>query len=152
VYALVAPFPTIPDGVDGEDLQRAWRGESQGPFAGQPILLDDRTLDVLTAWWGEPASSAVQVLPKADLLDGTWDNQPSWAIIPFEDLGPRWKVLEIDGQSPLRKEFDLATYPLTVPISLTGESLLVDTTLASSQVEGAANLGLLWPATATLNG
>jgi poly-gamma-glutamate synthesis protein (capsule biosynthesis protein) len=142
VYALVAPFPTIPDGVDGEDLMRAWRGESQSPFAGQPILLEEHTLGALTAWWGEPASSSIQVLPKSELLDDAWDRRPSWVIIPFEELEPRWKVLEIDGQSPLRKEFDLTAYPLAVPISLTGESQLVDTILASNQVEGTANLGL----------
>jgi hypothetical protein len=33
VYALVAPFPTILDGVAFEDLIRSWGGEETGPFA-----------------------------------------------------------------------------------------------------------------------
>ena len=31
---------------------------------------------------------------------------PSWAIIPFEQIEPKWKVLMIDGQSPIQKKFD----------------------------------------------
>ena len=142
VYALVVPFPTISDGISWEDFRRAWVGESQDPFAGQPILLDEHTLGVLTAWWGAPALSAVKVLPESELLNHAWDHQPSWAIVPFEGLKPRWKVLEIDGQSPLRKEFELTNYHLAVPISLNGDSALVETILASGQVEAAANLGL----------
>ena len=30
----------------------------------------------------------------------------SWAIIPFEELDPRWKVLTVDGMSPLDSELD----------------------------------------------
>ena len=48
----------------------------------------------------------------------------SWAIIPFEELDPRWKVLTIDGQSPVRKDFDSATYPLSIPFSLLRKSEL----------------------------
>ncbi|MGD8458582.1 MAG: CapA family protein, partial [Anaerolineales bacterium] len=65
---------------------------------------------------------------------------PVYAIIPFEDLVPQWKVLEVDGLSPIRKDFDRTVYPLSVPIALHGvdtgpegtvlmafESLLSDT-------------------------
>jgi len=51
-------------------------------------------------------------LPAADLLDAAWSDHPAWAIVPFESLEPRWKVLTIDGQSPVRKGFDPVTYPL----------------------------------------
>jgi hypothetical protein len=129
VYALVTPFPTIPDGVSFNTLQRAWRGEAVGPFAGRPLLLDESTRAALSALWGEPAASAVAVLPAVDLLDYAWNNRPAWAIIPFEDIEPRWKVLQIDSQSPLHKDFDPAAYPLDLPISLFGEPVLLDATL-----------------------
>ena len=44
--------------------------------------------------------------------------RPSWALIPFEALEPRWKVLSVDGQSPVHNDFDLASYPLKVAFSL----------------------------------
>src|SRR5688572_16401675 len=39
VYALVAPFPTVTDGVSSDELKRAWvEGVSPAPFTGQPLL------------------------------------------------------------------------------------------------------------------
>jgi poly-gamma-glutamate synthesis protein (capsule biosynthesis protein) len=86
--------------------------------------MDENTLRVLSAWWGEPASQAVQAIPADQLLDTAWARRPAWAIIPFEAIEPRWKVLELDGQSPLRKGFDPRAYPLTVPFTLSGEPTL----------------------------
>jgi len=131
VYALVAPFPTLQDGITSAELMNSWIGEPAGPFAGRPLLMDENTFNVLTVWWGEPASQVVQVIPAGELLDTAWASvgidhrRPAWAIIPFEAIEPRWKVLELDGQSPLRKNFDLQTYVLTVPFTLTGEAALV---------------------------
>jgi len=125
VYALAAPFPTLEDGVSSEALRNTWGGSPSGPFGGRPILLDESTLAVFTALWGPPAEGAVRVLPGGELLDYAWDHRPAWALIPFEDLGPRWKTLEVDGLSPLRKDFDLGAYSLTVPVSLNGDPAVV---------------------------
>ena len=127
VYAVVAPFPTFPDGLASTELIDCWNGKSAGPFAGEPLLMDENTLEVLTAWWGKPAPQAVQVIPTDQLLDSAWANRPAWVIIPFEAIEPRWKVLELDGQSPLREDFDPQAYPLTVPFTLTGNTALVET-------------------------
>ena len=124
VYALVAPFPTIPEGVRLQELQDAWKGSNTGTFAGSPLLMDESTLGVWTALWGEPAEGAVEVLPTDDILQSAWDDLPSWAIIPFEKLEPRWKVLQVDGKSPLDKDFDPATYPLTAAFSLEANQTL----------------------------
>lgn len=122
VYALVAPFPTITEEVSLDDLQAAWRGEEAGPFAGVPLLLSPETEAVFAAWWGEPAAGAVQVAEAGDLLAAAWAAQPSWALVPFEALEPKWKVLSVDGQSPIWKEFDPATYALSVPIGVSGDA------------------------------
>ncbi len=124
IYALVTPFPSLVDSLSSNNLRRAWAGEADGPFAGKPLLVDSSTHVALRVLWGEPASQAVMVLPKKELLSFAWKNQPSWAVIPFEDLEPRWKVLEVDGQSPLYKDFDPATYSLNVPISLNGDLVM----------------------------
>jgi poly-gamma-glutamate synthesis protein (capsule biosynthesis protein) len=117
VYALVAPFPTLVDEVTLEEIERVWRGLSVGPFGG-PILLSPETLAIFEAWWGESARGRVEVMEEADLLDAAWASQPSWAIIPFEELAPRWKVLSVEGHSPLWKDFDPDAYALSVPIAL----------------------------------
>ncbi|MCI0521707.1 MAG: CapA family protein [Chloroflexi bacterium] len=120
VYALVTPFPTLTDGVSSEDVRATWSGGGGGAFAGRPLLMDASTLGMFTALWGAPAEGAVSVMAAAELLDYAWNHQPAWAILPFEALEPRWKTLEVDGQSPLRKEFAADTYALAVPVTLEG--------------------------------
>jgi Bacterial capsule synthesis protein PGA_cap len=105
VYALVAPFPTIPDGVTFSELMSSWRGSLAGPFAHEPLLMDESTLAAFTAQWGAPSPGAVQTVGAERLLDTAWNHRPSWAIVPFEALEPRWKVLSVDGQSPVQKDF-----------------------------------------------
>jgi poly-gamma-glutamate synthesis protein (capsule biosynthesis protein) len=125
VYALVTPFPTLVDGVSSDELREVWNGRGGGPFAGRSLMMDESTYAVFSAMWGAPAQGAIQVLPADNLLSAAWDAGTAWALLPFENLVPRWKVLEVDGQSPLRKEFDLSTYPLVVPVSLAGDPVRV---------------------------
>jgi len=51
------------------------------------------------------------------LLDTAW-SESVWAIVPFESLEPKWKVLTVDGQSPIRKDFDITSYPLVIDFNL----------------------------------
>ncbi|MEW6028719.1 MAG: CapA family protein [Chloroflexota bacterium] len=127
IYALVAPFPTVADGVTLDELKQAWGGASAGsldrlgtaPFAGRPLWMADSTLAAFSALWGAPAPGSVRTAPADELLDAAWNDMPSWAIIPFEEIEPRWKVLTVDGQSPIRKDFKDWDYPLQVTFSLT---------------------------------
>jgi poly-gamma-glutamate synthesis protein (capsule biosynthesis protein) len=116
VYALVAPFPTVTDGVTFDELHLAWNeGIVPESFKGSPLLMDESTLAAFTSLWDEPSSGAVRIVPTDQLLEEAWAEIPSWAIIPFDALEPKWKVLTIDGQSPIRKNFDLSAYALVAP-------------------------------------
>src|SRR5687767_7347104 len=119
IFTLVAPFPTVKDGVTFDELHLAWtEGTAPAPFSGIPLLMDQATLAAFTALWDAPAAEAVQVIPSDQLLDIAWTEISSWALIPFELLEPRWKVLTVDGQSPIRKGFDISSYPLAVSFTL----------------------------------
>jgi hypothetical protein len=120
VFALVAPFPTITDDISGQALHRAWKGETDAVWGGAPLLMAESTLETISAYWGEPAPESVRVIPRAELLDEAWGRESAWAIIPFEELSPRWKVISIDGISPLHKDYDSSDYELIIPISLVG--------------------------------
>ena len=123
IYALVSPFPTTIDGVTLADIRTAWQGGSGGPFDGKPFRMDATTLAAFTAIWGAPAPRTVYVLPPDRLIDLTWTERPIWAIVPFEALDPQWKVLTVDGQSPIHKDFDPSSYPLQVSFSYQPASL-----------------------------
>jgi poly-gamma-glutamate synthesis protein (capsule biosynthesis protein) len=120
IYALVAPFPELRDGVTGVELLGQWKG-GEDRFSNQPLLVSGQTSAILSRLWGEPGEEAVQVHAETELLARSWTERPSWAIVPFEHLHPGWKVLEVDGQSPIRKDFDSVNYPLVVRLSLEGE-------------------------------
>lgn len=111
VYTLVAPFPTVTDGVTSDELRSLW---TEG---GNPLLMEESTLRAFTAIWGEPDAGSVRSVVADALLDAAW-SESAWAIVPFESLVPEWKVLTIDSQSPIRKNFDPSSYPLVVAFSL----------------------------------
>jgi hypothetical protein len=120
VYVLVSPFPTVMDGVSLEDLKKAWSGDFSSTPLMKPILMDAETQAVLTVFWGSPATDGVRILEKDKLETQTWNDQPNWAIIPFEELNPRWKVLDLDGKSPLARSLNVEDYPLTVFMDFKG--------------------------------
>ena len=158
VYALVTPFPTPPDGFTFSELKAAWDDKASGYFAEKPLLMTQDTRSALDSWWGPSKSTSVKVVDESALLDTAWKAQPSWAIIPFEDISPRWKVLRIDGTSPLDKTF--TTYPLSYRLAFTGEvqaKLLVEFQDQSAQSAASAIIacardtcrppknGTIWP-------
>jgi len=118
IYALVAPFPTTTDGVSLAELQNAWAGVSSGPFAGRPLWMDASTLAAFSTIWGIPVAGSVSVVAADQLVDSAWANRPDWAIVPFEMLEPRWKVLNVDSQSPVHNDFDAVSYPLKISFNL----------------------------------
>ena len=138
VYALVAPFPTVQDDFRLADLEKIWKGEMKQPVVRR-LLVTKSTLAVFQDLWGKAGPSSVQVVEKTALLENAWKDippllkptatapgpatqaaplpsPPTLAIIPFEEIEPRWKVLRVDGQSPLEPDFNLDKYALAVRI------------------------------------
>jgi hypothetical protein len=119
VYALVAPFPTLVDEIGVDEIQRAWRGETGETF-GSRLMMSPNTRAALEARWGAPTGDRLDILPADQLLDTAWNNRPSWAIIPFEEIQPRWKVLHISGMSLFDRNLNIEDYPLSVWFGLSG--------------------------------
>ena len=126
IYAAVAPFPSLRDGLTSQELQELWT-EGSGVFVGTPDA------EALAGLLGE---ASAQIMPAETLLDAAWSAGTAYAIVPFEVLEPRWKVLEIDGQSPVRDQFDSADYPLAIDFGLSGDPVGMD----------AVQSALVWPA------
>jgi len=115
VFVAAAAFPTIPGEVSGAKLRGQWqRG------GGQALLVSRETLAAFTALWGKPAVGAVEVLAEEALLDAAWEKRGQVALLPFEQLSPRWKALRVDGLLPFDRDFDAAAYPLALRAGLSG--------------------------------
>jgi hypothetical protein len=120
VYAVVAPFPTLTDEVAWADVANGWSGNPTGPFADRTLLMAADTATTLAAAMGDPAPGAADLVPAEEMVQRAWDTRPAWAIVPFDQLEPRWKTLQLDGQSVLDKRLDTATYPLVARVGVTG--------------------------------
>jgi len=120
-YALVAPFPTVVDGISLEELKQAWGGKAPSVFTNKPLVMTESTYEAMKfIFGGEAGSGAVRIVPAEGLTESLWQDRPQWGIVPFESLDPKLKVLEIDGQSPIRKAFNEETYPLRVTFTCLG--------------------------------
>lgn len=119
VYAVVAPFPTLTDEVAWTDIASSWSVTPTGSFADRPLLITADTAEVLATALGQPRSGAVEIVPAEEIVQRAWGSS-AWAIIPFDQLEPRWKVLRVDGVSVLDKNLDTTAYPLVVRVGVAG--------------------------------
>ena len=86
------------------------------------ILIDGGTKALFEKLWGTASVANITVTASEELMSSAWSGEDTWAILPFESLEPRWKVIRVDGQSPTRKNFDPIKYPLKIPFSAVGSS------------------------------
>ncbi len=122
IYVLVAPFATVTDGVSLNSLQALWKGTPVQNFPAEKLIMDGSTQAVIEKLWGSPSLSTVKTISAKDLLSTAWNEETTWAIIPFEELDPQWKVIALDNQSPIQKAFNADAYGLKVPFSVIGNA------------------------------
>lgn len=116
LYVLAAPFDTARDDVTAWELRNIWQGKD--PSAR--IVTSEETCVMLIHLLGKPSFDSVTLLLPDQLLEAAWTGTDTWALLPFEELEPRWKVLRVDGESPLDAGMNLEEYPLTAWIGMAG--------------------------------
>lgn len=126
VYALVAPFPTLDDSFDLEDLKSTWQAEGESYEKFGALWMSEDTRAVFEKEWGEPARNGVKMVAEEDFVNQCWAAEKCWGIIPFEQIEPRLKVLYVDGLSPLQRGDVDPAYPLQVNITLSGDQKIMD--------------------------
>lgn len=113
IYALAAPFATVTDDISMESLVGFWQKNDE--FPARVLVMPPAIFDSLKARYGNPLGN-VHPLAEGNLLNYCQTHQGAWAIVPFEKLEPQWKVISLDENSPVRKDFVSENYPLTVKI------------------------------------
>lgn len=122
IFTLVAPFPSLTDSIEFDDLQSLWNGTSDSQST---LLLSSTTATSLEPLLGKMAESQVMLVEEG-LLDTAWNMRDAFAIIPFEELEPKWKVVAVDERSPLEKFFDPDSYALALRYGVSGEGLITE--------------------------
>ncbi|MCX7976583.1 MAG: CapA family protein, partial [Bellilinea sp.] len=111
VYAIASAFPTIQDEISLRQVIDCWRGVDCGGFR---LLVSEETQSIFTELWGIADPTSVVVVPAEQMLEKAWQERDLRAILPFDQLEPRWKVLRVDNISPLDQNFSIKDYALTV--------------------------------------
>lgn len=124
VFALVAPFPTISDDISMTDFVEIWKQGISVTSKFHQLLMDQQTLQLLSRKLGTPIPNLIEILPADQLLAAAWNTTGAWAVVPFEQLVPRWKVISIDEISPIHKNFAVKEYLLNFDISIEPNPLL----------------------------
>lgn len=122
IYVLAAPFDTVADGINLAQLQAVWQGTLVEGASFEKLIMDGGTKSVFEKLWGSASQATVEVVAENALLEIAWNSEDTWAILPFEKLEPRWKVIALDGQSPIQKAFNSDAYALKVPFSIVGNA------------------------------
>jgi len=121
IFAVAAPFYTIQDEISASNLSKLWLGESPNDTSFDKIMLTAETKAAMITLFGQPDESVVNVIESGDYESWAASTDPFLAILPFEALTPRWKVLQLDGRSPINDDFDPRSYPLTTEIWIEGD-------------------------------
>ncbi len=120
IFAAVVPFPTVNDTITMDEIEGLWNGAQDDTF--NELLMSSETDKVFQELWGKDHSAVVRIMEQGDLLDAAWGSLTTLAIVPFEEISPRWKVLKINGISPLDKPMNTGDYPLTITYHLVGKN------------------------------
>jgi len=142
VYAAVVTFPTVVDDISYDALIALWQGIPNGEGVFTQLIMSEESSFIFSALWGGNPSGQVLVLNQDEILDNAWQSSSTVAVIPFEGLTPKWKVLRVDGVSPLDKPMDVARYTLVLQYHLNGPL-----TLEPQQSDLAARIVAEIPAT-----
>jgi poly-gamma-glutamate synthesis protein (capsule biosynthesis protein) len=145
VYGLAAPFSYIGEGVASADLQAFWQGNMDPDFPAEVLFVDGSTKAVIEKIWGSASASNVKVISSKELLSRAWESGKAFAILPFEQLEPAWKVLAVDGLSPIHKDFNPSEYILNIPFSLLGDQAVLER--ITFHIEEEKSGGVVFPLT-----
>ena len=117
-YVLVAPAWSFREGASSVDIRFAWEGKPRGSLMQiTQLLIYAEDYNSLLGLLGEPGkdetlSELISLVPneKNNLSDQL--GASVWAIVPLSRIQADYRVLAIDGISPLQEDFAQQAYAL----------------------------------------
>lgn len=120
VFAVVDWFPTKYTNIGSEDLLNLWQGKPT-PDGINTLIVATDTLTAFTDLWGKPAAS-VTSLGADQLVDAIWHNKTALAMMPFDQLVPKVKMLNVDDLNILDRNAKMDSYPLVTRLYASGDA------------------------------
>lgn len=117
IYNLVAPFNTVTDGISRNDLEMILNGENAVGLSNIKIMVTNDDFRILNQVF-ESNQTNILIVEQDDMLSTAYQSSNFWALIPFDQTLPAWKVLAIEGISPFDQDFDSDGYALTIPLGI----------------------------------
>lgn len=114
IFAAAVQFPSVADIVSKETIEHLWSGDMTEDGQYSMLIVPEEHKPLFTTLWGTPDSNKVQLLTVEEIPQKLWDDPTYIAILPFESITPHMKVLSINGQHPMWKNFESSMYPMTV--------------------------------------
>jgi poly-gamma-glutamate synthesis protein (capsule biosynthesis protein) len=122
LYVIAVPFNIPAIDMDLKTLDRAWNGIRFSTFHYQPLYISESTAAYFRSVWGEPNLHTIEVLPDQKFDQAIANRDAYWAIFPFEDVPPTWRILSVDGVYPLDRDLEWEQYALSATYSIEAKS------------------------------
>ncbi|KAF0112334.1 MAG: hypothetical protein FD147_207 [Chloroflexi bacterium] len=124
IFAIGVPFPTIADEISLSTINAIWEGNALADSEYSRLFITESTKRTFVELWGDPNKNSIYVVSKEELVTEVWKFKDALALIPFEDIEPKLKILRVDGISPLDRPMDIKNYMLSVTYSLTSKETI----------------------------
>lgn len=122
IYALAAPFDTVLDDITLVELRALWSFGTPSIAGFQQLFVTEATNKLLVQLWGLPHEISIKVVDETEITNELWKTTDALAILPFENIEPRLKIISVDGISPIDRPMDEENYGLTITYSLSGSA------------------------------
>ena len=132
VFLPVVAFNSTRANLESGDFWNLAAGMADSNF-----ILDDETAALLADY--EINVTPARTVPRDELLQLLWNDRNAYALLPFDTLTTRYRVLNIDNQHPL---LDITNYPLAVPSEAPNFDPDLLTTLTLSGVTAITRLSI----------
>lgn len=120
IYAVGVPFDTVTDNISLLELMGLWASGNPSSTGFLQVFVTEATYNVLEQVWGVPFETSVKIINPQDLVSQLWSVSDALAILPFEDIEPRLKILKVEGISPIDRPMDVENYSLAITYTLSG--------------------------------
>jgi hypothetical protein len=131
MYALAGRFDLLQDDLSLDEVKDAWLG--QGDW---DLEMSQETYQAFEEKWGSTQAVLIVDDPET-LVNQVWSMESLLAILPFDGLVPRLKVLQVGGVSPLDKNMNVEDYPMQVEYFWQGDANILS--LVSLKCEPGTN-------------